>query len=184
MPPAAPRAQALKRSRKARGVTTRTPSYSPTVKRGVASHHERGAAGDGCGQVLVVIRVLAHTSHLNGIQNDVRQEDQVLHPECGVEAPPHVPADLGICEGPHDLVDDRVRQDQRKRVCTEELFDDAARRSVRVDRRAHEHVGVKDGADHGRYADVARGLADLRAQRCASKANSDACLSVSALPCC
>ena len=38
----------------------------------------------------------------------------------------------------------------------------------------------RDDADHGCYADRARTLAALRAQRCASKASSDACLSVSA----
>ena len=68
-------------------------------------------------------------------------------------------------------------------MLTQEPFDDTARRTTWTDGCAHEDVGVEDGAKHFRYADFDLGLADLRAQRCASSANSDACLSVSA-PCC
>jgi len=52
----------------------------------IARHHERSAADDGRGHVLFVIGVLAHIRRLDGLQNEVRQQDEVLNPERGVEA--------------------------------------------------------------------------------------------------
>ena len=66
----------------------------------VTCHYERGAAGDRGREVLVVVRVIAHTSHLNGSGDEFGQNHQVLKPEGGVEVAAYVSPDLGILESP------------------------------------------------------------------------------------
>ena len=62
----------------------------------IARHKERGAAGDGRGEVLVVIRARAHTRHLNGPGDEFRQDDEFLKPERGIEVSAPVPPSLTI----------------------------------------------------------------------------------------
>ncbi len=104
----------------------------------VTCHYERGAAGDRGREILVVVRVIAHTSHPNGSGDELGQNHQVFKPEGGIEVAAYRSPDLGILESPQDLLDHVLGQYQGEGTRAQKPFDDPARRTTGTDGCAHE----------------------------------------------
>jgi len=112
----------------------------------IASDNVTSASLESCGEVLIVVGIVADARELLRADNQVRQHHDVLKPQLRIDAAQQL-ANFRIREGSHHFIHNRRREHDLEVRIAQEPFDQPARRAGWLDDGADVDVRVEDSAE-------------------------------------